>query len=84
MKFAKAADMLKEAGAKRVIGKSSATIHFWYEGFFLHWFSTKKVFVVIVSKSLQGIVTHGVLSGSALQVGYPPTPYVGRAGILQV
>ena len=55
-----------------------------FEGFFLHWFSTKKVFVVIVSKSLQGIVTHGVLSGSALQVGYPPTPYVGRAGILQV
>ena len=28
LKFAKAADMLKEAGAKRVIGKSSATIHF--------------------------------------------------------
>ena len=26
LKFAKAADMLKEAGAKRVIGKSSATI----------------------------------------------------------
>ena len=28
-----------------------------------------------MSKSLQGIVTHGVLSGSALQVGYPPTPW---------
>ena len=61
--------MLKEAGAKRVIGKSSATIPLCYGGFFLHWFSTKKVFVVIVIQSLQGIVTHGVLSGSALQVG---------------
>ena len=42
LKYAKAADMLKEAGAKRVIGKSSATIHFWYEGFSCTGFQGRK------------------------------------------